>query len=53
VLAFALIIAFAAQYLSGAFNKVAQFERWARRITGAVFIAVGIHLCLTSIFGLY
>jgi cytochrome c biogenesis protein CcdA len=53
VTCFAFIMAFAAQHVGKAFNKLTQIERWARYITGAVFIAVGVHFCLRSIFELY
>jgi len=32
------------------FNPIPQFELWARRITGAVFILVGIYLTLKYVF---
>jgi sulfite exporter TauE/SafE len=50
VLGFALLIALGAQWVSKAFKRVAQFEKWARRITAAVFIVVGIRFCLNYIF---
>jgi len=53
VIVFAFIIAFAAQHVGKAFDRLTQIERWARRITGAVFIAAGVHFCLSSIFSLY
>jgi len=53
VIGFAFIMTFAAHYVGKAYNKLTQIERWARHITGAVFITVGIHFCLRSIFHLY
>jgi len=53
VVLFAALIAFSAQSLGQAFKKLTQFELWARRITGAIFILVGIYLSLTHIFGLF
>jgi len=53
VIGFAFIMAFAAHYVGKAYNKLTQIELWARYITGAVFIGVGIHFCLRSIFELY
>jgi cytochrome c-type biogenesis protein len=52
VVAFALIIALSAQRLGRAFNSLARFELWARRISGVVFIAVGVYLTLKYIFQL-
>jgi cytochrome c biogenesis protein CcdA len=52
VLLFALLVAFGAQSLGRAFNKLTRMEWWARRITGAVFVVVGIYYSLTFIFGI-
>lgn len=51
VIAFALAIAAGAGAVARAFSRVALFERWARTITGAIFIVVGICLTLVFIFG--
>ncbi len=53
VLVFAVLIALGANRVGDAYNKIAAFEKWARRITGAIFIMVGIYYCLTHIFGLF
>lgn len=50
VVVFAVLIALGAQQVGRAFNKLAAFELWARRITGAVFILVGIYLTLKYVF---
>lgn len=50
VLVFALVIAFGTQSVGGAFTRVSQIEWWARRITGAIFILVGIRFTLVYIF---
>ena len=52
VLFFAVLIAFGAQSVGKAFNKLTQLEWWVRRITGAIFIVIGIYFCLTHIFGI-
>jgi len=52
VLVFAIIIAFGAQSLGKAFNLLTMIEKWARRITGTIFILVGIYYCLAYIFHL-
>ncbi len=52
VLVFAILIARGAKRVGEAYNKLVPFEKWARRITGAIFILVGVYYCLTHIFGL-
>lgn len=52
VIAFALIIAFASQYVGKAFNALTRFERWFRVVTGVVFIAAGLYYVLTHIYGI-
>ena len=51
VMIFASLIAFGANKIANAYNRVVVFERWARHITGVIFIFVGIYFCLTLIFG--
>lgn len=50
VFVFAVLIALGAQWVSRAFHRVVQFEKWARRITGIIFILVGLRYCLNYIF---
>ncbi len=50
VVFFSLLLAFSANRLSRAFNMLTRFEWWARRITGALFLLVGIWFCLKYIF---
>ncbi len=50
VVLFATLIAFGAGSVGKAFNRLTHIEKWARRITGGVFILVGIYYCLTYIF---
>jgi cytochrome c-type biogenesis protein len=50
VFAFALVIALSAHSIGSIFNKINQFEKWARKITGIIFIVVGIYLSLKNIF---
>jgi cytochrome c-type biogenesis protein len=52
VIVFAFLMAFASNYVGRAFNRLAQVERWVRRVTGVVFILAGIYYCLTYIYGL-
>lgn len=51
VLVFSGLIAVGARSLGVAFNKVSAFAQWARWITGAVFVLVGIYLSLVYIYG--
>jgi cytochrome c biogenesis protein CcdA len=51
VLLFAVLLAFSAKSVGKAFHLLTHFERWARRITGIVFVVVGIYLSMQNIFG--
>ena len=51
VLGFAVLIAVGAQSVGRAFNVLTKFERWARLITGLVFLIVGIYYALKFDFG--
>ena len=46
VVGFAILIAFGARFVAKAFNRLAVVERWARRLTGLVFVGVGIYMTL-------
>jgi cytochrome c biogenesis protein CcdA len=48
---FAVLIAIGIGSVGKAYDKIVQFEWWARRATGAIFIVVGIYLSLVHIFG--
>ncbi len=50
VFAFAILIALGTQAVGRAFDKITQFEWWARRLTGALFLTVGVYFCLAFIF---
>jgi len=50
VLVFAVVISFGATSLGKVFNVLAGFEKWARYVTGAIFIIVGFYYCLIYIF---
>ena len=52
VFLFAVLIAFGAQSVGRAFNRLTQIEWWVRRLTGVIFIAIGIYFCLTHIFNI-
>jgi cytochrome c biogenesis protein CcdA len=51
VVLFAILIAAGAQSVGTAYSRLRQFEWWARRVTGVVFIAVGMFYSLRYIFG--
>jgi threonine/homoserine/homoserine lactone efflux protein len=53
VFAFAVIISLGVGSLGATFRKVQVFERWARRVTGIVFIVVGVYYCLNFIFEVF
>ncbi len=46
VVAFSLLLAFATQRLSRAFNLLTTIERWMRRLTALIFLAVGAYYTL-------
>lgn len=50
VIVFAFVIALSTRFVGVMFNKLKTFEKWARRITGVVFIVVGIYYSLIYIF---
>jgi len=50
VVAFAIVVALGARSIGKIFNKVAVFEKWARRVTGVVFLGIGIYYSLVYIF---
>ena len=50
VIAFAVVIALGARSLGTAFQKTTAFALWARRVTGGVFVAVGIYMTLVYVY---
>ncbi len=46
------VLALSADRASRIFNKVALFQKWAGRITGILFILIGMYFSLIYIFGL-
>ncbi|MCP4262488.1 MAG: sulfite exporter TauE/SafE family protein [Planctomycetes bacterium] len=53
VFIFAVLLAFGAQSIGKAFNKLTRLEWWIRRATGVVFVLIGFYYCLTYIFGIF
>ena len=52
VIAFAILLAFSARSVGRLLDRLTQVEKYARPLTGGVFILVGIYYCLIYIFGL-
>jgi len=48
---FAVLMAMGTRHVGKAFDKLKKFEWWARRVTGVIFILVGIYYCLVYIYG--
>lgn len=53
VFVFASLMALGARSIGEAFGSVTRLEYWARRLTGVVFVLVGIYYCLAYIFGVF
>lgn len=51
VLLFAFLLAFCANKVGLVYHKLSVFEVWAQRITGAIFLIVGIGMTLTITLG--
>ncbi len=52
VLLFSFLLAFSANKVAKAYDKLAGFEVWAQRITGVVFLLVGLYMTLTITLGI-
>ncbi len=50
VLVFAILIVLAARAVGRAFDRITQFEWWARHATGVIFIGIGVYFSLVYIF---
>jgi cytochrome c-type biogenesis protein len=50
---FSIGMAAGVQSIGAAFNRLAEIERWARRATGAVFLAVGLYYTLDHVLELF
>lgn len=53
VFAFAFLIVLGTQAVGRAFERITQFERWARYVTGVIFIGIGIYFTLAFIFRVF
>ncbi len=50
VVAFAVLIAMGVHYVGRVFQRITRIELWARRVTGVLFIGIGIYFTLKYIF---
>ena len=50
VIGIGFIIAFSTRFAGIFFNKLSVAEQWLRRITGGLFVLVGVYFCLKYIF---
>jgi len=50
VLLFSLIISYFSRFAGNFFNKLTAVELWLRRITGLLFLIIGIYFCMKYIF---
>ncbi|HUV36607.1 MAG TPA: aromatic aminobenezylarsenical efflux permease ArsG family transporter [Patescibacteria group bacterium] len=53
VVVFAILIAMGAHFVGRAFRRITQIELWARRITGFLFICMGVYFSLKYIFKIF
>lgn len=51
VIIVAFVLAWSAQSIGKVFHRLSQFELWARRVTGGVFVLVGVYFSLVYVFG--
>ncbi|GGQ17706.1 aromatic aminobenezylarsenical efflux permease ArsG family transporter [Shewanella litoralis] len=50
VLLFAILLGISANKVASTYNHLMTFEHWARKITGGVFIAIGVYYVWNNIF---
>jgi hypothetical protein len=50
VLLFAVLIARGSRYIGKVFNNLSSVEVWARRVTGTIFVGIGIYFSLLYVF---
>lgn len=51
VVAFAFVMVFSVKSIGRVFNKLAQVEKWVRKLTAVVFIGAGLYLLLKNLIG--
>ena len=47
VVGFAIVVTYSAHAVGNIFHKIISYEKWARKISGIVFIGAGIYMVLT------
>jgi cytochrome c-type biogenesis protein len=52
VVAFAILISLGTRFVGAVFNRLSVIERWARRVTGVVFLLVGVYYVLVYYFNI-
>jgi cytochrome c-type biogenesis protein len=52
VFVFAVLIGLGAQWVGKAFNQLTQVEKWVRRVTGVIFLAVGAYFIVVHLLGM-
>ncbi len=52
VVVFAFIIAFSAKTIGTVYNRISLFEKWARKLSGAIFLGVGLYMTIYHTFNL-
>ncbi len=52
VLAVSFVVGLSVSSIGGVFDQLTRIEKWARRITGFVFVLVGLYLSLKYIFNI-
>ena len=50
VLLFSIIISYSSRFAGNFFNKLTAVELWLRRITGLLFVIIGIYFCMKYLF---
>ena len=53
VVVFAFLVAFGTRSVGKIFTSITRLEKWLRRITGALFIAIGIYFILRFTLGVF
>lgn len=53
VMIFALVVAFSVNSVGKFYHRLTSFEKWMRKVTGVIFIIVGIHYSMVHILGVY
>ena len=53
VIAISFVIAFSLSAIGSIYNRIAAFEKWARRISGVVFIVAGLYYILSHFLHIF